>query len=124
MRQPPPQPADPHQQLADLEQRYRHLAAQLADIGLIQSGSLALRDNTCGKPSCRCHADPPQPHGPYWQWTTKVKGKTINRRLTPAQATIQQQWIANDRQLHATIQQMRDIAAQAIELHLTQATQV
>ena len=69
--------------LAAYERQYRDLARQLADIGYIAGGSLALRPNRCGKPTCRCHDDPPQLHGPYWRWTAKVNGKTVNRRLTP-----------------------------------------
>lgn len=112
------------QRLAAHEQDYRELAAQLADIGYIRSGSLALRHNRCGKPSCRCHGDPPQLHGPYWQWTTKIDGKTVNRRLTPAQAELYQEWINNDRHLRDLIAQMREVAAKATELHLTQAAEV
>ena len=109
---------------ADLERDYRGLAAQLASIGYIRAGSLALRDNICGRPGCRCKADPPKPHGPYWQWTAKVAGKTVNRRLTPAQADLYRRCIDNDRRLRAVVQQMRDVAAQAIELQLTQAAEV
>lgn len=109
------------QRLAAYERRYRELAAQLADIGYIRAGSIALRHNRCGKPNCRCHADPPQLHGPYWQWTTKVDGKTINRRLTPAQAELYSEWIDNDRRLRALIEQMREVAAKATELRLKQA---
>ena len=69
-------------QSATYERRYQDLARQLADIGYIAAGSLALRHNRCGTKTCRCHADPPQLHGPYWQWTAKVNGKTVNRRLT------------------------------------------
>ena len=39
----------------------------------------------CGKPGCRCHADPPRLHGPYAESTRKIGGKTITRRLTPRQ---------------------------------------
>lgn len=109
------------QRLAAYEQRYRELAAQLADIGYIRSGSLALRHNRCGKPTCRCHADPPQLHGPYWQWTAKIDGKTVNRRLTPDQAELYRQWIDNDRHMRDLITQMREVAARATELRLTQA---
>ena len=111
-------------QLADYERQYRALAAQLADIGLIHSGSLAQRHNRCGKPNCRCHADPPQLHGPYWQWTTKIDGKTVNRRLTAAEAELYSEWINNDRRLRALISQMREVAAKAAELRLTQAAEV
>lgn len=112
------------QELAAYERRYRELAAEVADLGYIRSGSLALRHNRCGKPTCRCHHDPPQLHGPYWQWTAKVAGKTVNRRLTPAQAELYTEWINNDRHLRSLIEQMRDVAAEATELRLTQAAEV
>ena len=70
------------QRLAGYQRRYRELAQQLADIGYIASGSVAPRFNRCGKPNCACHADPPRLHGPYWHWTAKVDGKTVNRRLS------------------------------------------
>ena len=37
----------------------------------------------CGQPACACHADPAKRHGPYWEWTYKAQGKTVNLRLTP-----------------------------------------
>ena len=106
------------QQLAAYERRYRDLAAQLADIGYIAAGSLAQRHNRCGTKTCRCHADPPQLHGPYWQWTAKVDGKTVNRRLTQAEAERYQEWIANDRRHRALVTKMREVAAKATELLL------
>jgi hypothetical protein len=109
------------QRLADYEQRYRKLAAELATIGLIHSGSVTRRYTRCQTPGCKCHADPPQPHGPYYQWTAKVNGKTVTRRLTATEAELYQEWIDNDRQLRQLIQQMRQIAAKATELKLTQA---
>jgi hypothetical protein len=112
------------QRLTAYERRYRALAAQLAEIGYISAGSLALRHNRCGKPSCHCHTDPPHLHGPYWQWTAKIDGKTVNRRLTPAQAELYSEWIANDRRLRVLIQQMREVAIKAAELRLAQAAKV
>jgi hypothetical protein len=65
-------PTTTTERLADYETRYRELAAQLASIGLIHSGSITRRYTRCATPGCKCHADPPQPHGPYYQWTTKT----------------------------------------------------
>ncbi|MGH8886429.1 MAG: DUF6788 family protein [Egibacteraceae bacterium] len=79
------------------------------------------RCTRCGSPGCRCHADPPQPHGPYDQWTAKVNGKTVTRRLTERQASLDKEWIGNDRQLRALIAQMRQAAAKATELLLQKA---
>jgi hypothetical protein len=53
----------------------------------------------CGTAGCRCHADPPQPHGPNYQWTAKINGKTVTRCLTDREANLYQEWIANDRRM-------------------------
>jgi len=109
------------ERLAEHEKRYRELAAELATIGLIHSGSVTRRYTHCGTPGCRCHAEPPQPHGPYYQWTAKVNGKTVTRRLSEGEAELYQEWIANDRRMRRLIQQMRQVAAKAAELRLRQA---
>lgn len=104
--------------LDEYERRYRALLEQITEVGFIRSGSVAPRFNYCGKPNCRCHADPPQPHGPYWQWTAKVDGKTVNRRLTSQQAERYQEWIGNDRKLRALIDDLRTVAEAATNLIL------
>lgn len=104
------------QQLATYQHRYRKLAAQLADVGYIAAGSITRRHTRCANAGCRCHAEPPKMHGPYWQWTAKIDGKTITRRLNKTEADLYQEWIANDRQLRAIITQMREVAAKATEL--------
>ncbi len=109
-----PQPAG----LVDYQRRYRALLDEVAHIGFIRSGSVASRYNYCGKAKCRCHADPPQPHGPYWQWTAKVEGKTVNKRLSPREAELYQEWIGNDRRLQALIGELRAIAEHATNLIL------
>jgi hypothetical protein len=114
-------PTNTTERLADYEQKYRDLAAELATIGLIHSGSITRRYTRCATPGCKCHADPPQPHGPYYQWTAKVTGKTVTRRLTESEADLYQEWIANDRRLRHIIRQMRQIAAKATELKLKHA---
>ncbi|TWP32868.1 hypothetical protein FGL98_23060 [Leekyejoonella antrihumi] len=102
--------------MATYQRRYRELAAQLANIGYIAAGSITCRYTRCGTPSCRCHADPPRMHGPYWQWTAKINGKTVTRRLSQTEAELYQEWIDNDRQLRAIITQMRHVATKATEL--------
>jgi hypothetical protein len=58
-----------------LQSRHRELAHQILDLGPISQGSVVLRHTYCRTPDCRCHADPPQPHGPYWQWTRYDSGR-------------------------------------------------
>jgi len=112
------------QAIAEYEQRYRELLTQITEIGLIRSGSLALRYNYCGKPHCRCHADPPKPHGPYFQWTAKVNGKTVNRRLSPREAEFYSEWIGNNQRLCALIDELRQMAEQATDLILEREAKV
>ena len=109
------------ERLAGYERRYRELAEQLARIGFISSGSVTRRYTRCGTPGCKCHADPPQPHGPYYQWTMKVNGKTATRRLSDAEARLHKEWIANDRRMHHLITQMRRVATKAGELKIKEA---
>lgn len=109
------------QRLATLQRRYRALTAQLADVGYIAAGSITHRHTRCGNPNCRCHSDPPQMHGPYWQWTAKLDGKTVTRRLSQTEAELYQGWIDNDRQLRAITAQMRQVAAEATDLIMQEA---
>jgi hypothetical protein len=100
----------------------RQLAAQLStELGAIEwlgTGSLVRRYTSCGIPGCRCQADPPQLHGPYWQWTKKVAGKTITRRLTDEQAALFQTWLEHRRHLRETLDNMEAISEKATALVL------
>ncbi len=66
-------------------------------------GTLSRRFMRCGKAKCRCKADPPALHGPYFHWTRTVAGKTVTRTLTPDQADRYQSWFDNARRLRDLI---------------------
>ena len=83
--------------------RAARIAADLAAVGLALPGTLIERHVRCGKPRCACHADPPVLHGPYWQWTRKVAGKTITRLVPDDQVADYRQWIDNDRRLRELV---------------------
>lgn len=107
------------------ERSYRaltaELATELATVGFISQGSVVSRYTSCGKTGCRCQADPPQRHGPYYQWSRAVAGKTVTRRLNEAEAELYRTWIANRRRLQQLLAQMEQISATAGELLLRQA---
>jgi hypothetical protein len=107
--------------LAEYERRYQELLEAFVGIGFVRPGSVAPRYNYCGKANCRCHGNPPQPHGPYFQWTAKVDGKTVNRRLSPREAELYRDWIANDRRLRAMVDELRAVAAEATDLIIEEA---
>jgi hypothetical protein len=55
-------------------------------------------------------------------WRTKTAGKTVTRRLSPTEAKLYSEWIANDRKMRQLITQMRQVAAKAHEIRLAEAT--
>jgi hypothetical protein len=91
------------------EKRYEELKRQIADLPPIRRGSLVRRFMPCGKPACRCQATPPTLHGPYYQWTRKVRGKTETTRVDPQQAKLLAGWIANGRRLDRLLAQMEKV---------------
>jgi hypothetical protein len=72
-------------------------------------GTLTVRAYACGKPNCRCHADPPRLHGPYAEWTRKTSGKTVTRRLTPAELAEYQPLFDNAKKLRALLAKLQDL---------------
>jgi hypothetical protein len=61
------------------------LLQHISDLGDFQPGSITSATRRCGSPSCHC-AKPDDPgHGPHFQLTQKVEGKTVTQNLpTPA----------------------------------------
>ncbi len=104
--------------LEALTQRLADLQTKVATLGFISPGSVVERYMPCGKPGCRCQGDPPQLHGPYWQWSRAKQGKTLSRRLSPEQANLYKEWIANRRALGRIIAEMEEVSAEAGDIIL------
>jgi len=99
-------------------QRARALLKQISELGLCLPGTLTERRTRCSSSGCRCKADPPTLHGPYYSWTRKINGKTVTRTLTPEQARRYQPWFDDARKLRALATQL-----EALSLKLAQDTE-
>ena len=77
-----------------------------------------LASTTAGSPTVAVIAIRRQPLGPYFQWTAKVSGKTVNRRQSAREAELYEEWIGNDRRLRALIEELRQVAEEATNLIL------
>ncbi len=106
-------------ELAELHARYQGLQDQVRELGFIAPGSVIERYTVCGSTGCHCHADPPVHHGPYYQYTRKLAGKTLTRRIDPAQAQTYREWITNRRHLDELLAEMDELSRQAAELLIT-----
>lgn len=89
--------------------------AQIARTGEVLPGSIGERRTRCGQPSCACQTDPSRRHGPYWQWTRKVAGKTVGRYLAKEEADECRSWIANDRRLRELLGRLEAIGIERLE---------
>jgi len=62
--------------------RFRTLKQEFQELEYFCKGTLLKRMMKCGKAQCACRRDPTKRHGPYFEWTYKAKGKTVNVKLT------------------------------------------
>jgi hypothetical protein len=102
----------------DQQARAAAIAAEIAALtsaGLALPGTLADRMTRCGRPNCRCHADPPRLHGPYHQWTRKKDGKTATKILTDDQLADYQPWFDNHKRLRELIAKLEELSLEIAE---------
>jgi hypothetical protein len=85
---------------AKLEAQYGQWRAQLAQVGWISQGYVQDRGPGAG--------------GPCYQWTRKVKGKTVSVALSKEQYEALRRAIANWRHVQATLRQMQIVSRQLI----------
>lgn len=98
------------EELAQATREYKELAARIGELGLIHHGTLAHRyaNLPTGNPS----------RAPFYQWSSKINGKTVSRLLTEDEAKLYKEWIENDRELRTIIKAMREASERATQLIL------
>jgi hypothetical protein len=97
----------PSKETHSLEQQYRRLKEQVAQIGLIALGTITPRTITRPDPQDRRRK---KTYGPYYQWTYKVQGKTVTVNLTQKQTVEFQKAIDNQRRLEEIIGKMLQLS--------------
>jgi len=96
------------------DQRFQELRQQLAGLEFFTKGTVLARMMKCSKPRCACHSDPAKRHGPYYEWTYKSGGKTVNVRLTAASAPIYQAAATQYKKLKITLERMEKLSRQTL----------
>ena len=100
---------------APQQDRVREILHEISEIGYALPGSIVNRSTACGKPVCRCKADPPELHGPYVSWIRKSDGKPVTRKLTPEQAQRYRPWFDNARRLRELVAELERLSLHAFE---------
>lgn len=94
--------------------QFHALRAQLADLGFFCKGTILARRLTCGKPACACARTPGRRHGPYFEWTYKVAGKTVNVRLAAEVVAAYRDAVAEWRRLRTLLRRMEGLSRRAL----------
>src|SRR6266481_2563819 len=69
--------------LAWLERRRAELFGLISQAGDFRRGALNAVWRRCGKPNCACARPGHRGHGPQWNLTRRIGGKTVNVHLKP-----------------------------------------
>jgi hypothetical protein len=93
----------------------RRIVAELAELGPVLPGTVTQRYTRCGRAGCRCGADPPRPHGPYWSWTRKVANKTVTRYLSEEQYQRYRPWFDNARRARQLLAELEGLSLDVVE---------
>jgi type II secretory pathway component PulJ len=93
---------------------FRQARRELQQLEYFLKGTVLKRMMKCGHPTCACHRDAAQRHGPYFEWTYKVKGKTVNVKLSPQAAPLYQAATKQHRKLKAALARMERLSRTAL----------
>ena len=95
-------------------QRFAELRQQLQKLHYFCKGTVLERWMKCGQPSCACHQDPEKRHGPYWEWTYKRSGKTVNVKLAASAGPLYQAAAQHHRSLKSLLNQLERLSHKAL----------
>ena len=97
--------------LPELERRRAELYRELSQVGDFRPGSLNEVRRKCGKPNCACAAPGHPGHGPQYNLTRKVDGRTRAVHLRPGAE------LDKARREVAGYQRFKDLVGQVTEVN-------
>jgi hypothetical protein len=87
---------------------------ELQQLEYFLKGTVLKRMMKCGQPNCACHRDAAHRHGPYYEWTYKVHGKTVNVKLSPQAAPLYRAATKQHRKLKALLAKLERLSRTAL----------
>ncbi len=100
--------------LANYALRFETLRQEIDQLGYFCKGTVLKRMMKCGQDRCACHRDPSKRHGPYFEWTYKAKGKTVNIRLDPDEVPVYLAATQQYRRLKSLLTRMERLSRTAL----------
>ncbi len=99
---------------AGYAQRFAELKREIEGLSYFCKGTVLKRMMKCGQDRCACHHDPARRHGPYFEWTYKARGKTINVRLRPEEVPVYRAATQQYRKLKSLLSRMERLSRTAL----------
>jgi hypothetical protein len=100
------------------------LLQQISELGDFQPGSITSATRRCGNPGCHCAKPDDLGHGPHFQLTQKVDGKTVTQNL-PSSAALRkaESEIAEFRKFQTLTGELVDVNRKICRLRPVEQTQ-
>lgn len=100
------------------------LLQQISELGDFQPGSITSATRRCGNPGCHCAKPHDLGHGPHFQLTQKVDGKTVTQNLpSPAAVRKAEMEIAEFRKFQTLTGELVDLNRKICRLRPVEQTQ-
>ena len=110
--------------LAALIDERSTLLRQVSELGDFQPGSISSPTRRCGKPGCHCARPDDAGHGPHYQLTQKVAGKTVTQNLpSPAAIRKAESEIAEYRKFQGLTDDLVDVNRKICRLRPVEQTE-
>jgi hypothetical protein len=103
---------------ATLQRQIEKVKRDLAALGDLHPGSLSTQYNVCDSPGCRCKADPPVKHGPYYQVSYTRKGKSSTKFVKKEDLATVRKQLKNYERMKLLMQKWIDLAMELSILRL------
>jgi len=106
---------------SSLEAQIEKLKQAIVCLGDLRPGKLSQQYNVCGKADCRCKADPPQKHGPYYQVSFTRKGKSSTQFVRKEDLAVVRQQLRHYQRLQELIDRWITLGMELSRLKLPSA---
>ncbi len=106
---------------ATIQRRIAQIKTELAALGRLRPGHRSQQYNVCGTPGCRCKAEPPRKHGPYYQISYTWQGKGSSEFVRRENLTEVQQQLRNYVRLRALVDEWIGLGLAAAKLERQRA---
>jgi len=112
-RPPVPRNAD----LERLRRRFLELRQGLEQIEYFSKGTVLKRMMKCGKAQCACASDATKRHGPYFELTYKVNGRTVNIKLSSEATPLYRAAVQQYRKLKTLLDHLEKLSRTILQHH-------